>query len=68
YVTASHIFPTDCKKGLAPRGVLYLRDVAASVKIPVYALGGIHEEQIETCIEAGAAGVCMMSDYMKRMK
>lgn len=68
YITASHIFPTDCKAGLAPRGLDYLREVCAAVTIPVYALGGIHPENVELCIEAGAAGVCMMSEYMDSLQ
>ena len=54
-----------CKKGLAPRGLDFLHEVCSSVKIPVYAIGGIHEENMESCIQSGAAGVCMMSEYMK---
>lgn len=65
YVTAGHIFVTDCKKGLAPRGIDFLRAVCSAVEIPVYAIGGIHEENMDRCVQAGAAGVCMMSDYMK---
>ena len=63
YVTASHIFPTDCKKDLAPRGLSFLKETAAAVRIPVYALGGICVDNIPACIEAGASGVCMMSAY-----
>lgn len=40
YITASHIFPTECKAGLAPRGLDFLRRVCRAVSIPVYALGG----------------------------
>ena len=65
YLTAGHVFVTDCKKGLAPRGLDFLHEVCSSVKIPVYAIGGIHEENMESCIQSGATGVCMMSEYMK---
>lgn len=65
YITASHIFPTDCKKDLAPRGLAYLREVRKNVTIPVYALGGIHPNNVDLCIAEGADGVCMMSEYMK---
>ena len=63
YITASHIFPTTCKPGLPPRGLEYLRAVCSAVTIPVFALGGIHTAQIASCMEVGAAGVCMMSEY-----
>jgi thiamine-phosphate pyrophosphorylase len=65
YVTASHIFETNCKAGLAPKGLSFLTQVVNSVSIPVYALGGIHKPQVLFCIEAGASGVCMMSDYTR---
>lgn len=65
YITASHIFPTGCKPGLAPRGLQYLREVVQAVDIEVYALGGIHPDNIHLCVEAGADGICMMSEYMK---
>lgn len=65
YIIYSHIFQTDCKKDLPPKGLANLEEVCKSVKIPVYALGGINDENESSVIAAGAAGVCRMSDYMK---
>lgn len=65
YVTFSHIFVTDCKKGLEPRGLGQLGYIASCVDIPVYALGGIDFTNAESCIESGASGVVMMSNIMK---
>ena len=65
YVTAGHIFVTDCKKGVSPRGIEFLRSVCREVDIQVYAIGGINEVNGDECVKAGAAGVCMMSGYMK---
>lgn len=65
YVTAGHVFATDCKKGVPPRGLTFLREVCDAVSIPVYAIGGIHEQNMEECKGQGAAGVCMMSEYMR---
>ena len=42
YMTAGHIFATDCKKGLPPRGLDFLKNVCDAVEIPVYAIGGIN--------------------------
>jgi len=66
YVTASHIFPTDCKKDLAPRGVAFLNEVCSAVSIPVYALGGITEETEPLVRTTCAAGACRMSYYMQK--
>lgn len=65
YITAGHIFSTDCKPGLAPRGVEFLENVCKGVKIPVYAIGGIHPDNLEKIAQTGAAGACMMSEYMR---
>lgn len=66
YIMAGHIFETACKEGVKPRGTGFLKKVCNKVNIPVYALGGINENNAFCCIEAGAAGVCLMSGYMKK--
>ncbi|MDD3745512.1 MAG: thiamine phosphate synthase [Anaerostipes sp.] len=65
YVTAGHIFATDCKKGLPPRGLEFLSNVVKEVTIPVYAIGGISEKNIQKVIETGAIGGCIMSGCMR---
>lgn len=64
YVTAGHIFTTDCKKGMIPRGMEFLEEICTAVDIRVYAIGGIHEENLPLIKESGAAGACMMSEYV----
>lgn len=65
YITAGHIFATECKKGMEPRGIGFLREICQEVSIPVYAIGGIHPFNQDKPLEAGAAGICMMSEFMK---
>lgn len=67
YLTAGHIFPTDCKKGVPARGLDFLADVCQSVHIPVYGIGGIKldETQIASVLNVGASGVCVMSGAMQ---
>lgn len=65
YITAGHIFETDCKKGVLPRGLDFLKSVCNAVSIPVYAIGGITPENAYSAVDAGAAGVCVMSGLMK---
>ena len=67
YLTAGHIFTTDCKKGLPPRGLQFLQEVCQSVSIPVYAIGGItlDPQKIETVLSCGASRVCIMSGMMQ---
>lgn len=67
YITAGHVYATDCKKGLAPRGLDFLKNVCDSVDIPVYAIGGINIDggRREEVKKYGAAGSCIMSGMMK---
>ena len=68
YITAGHIYDTDCKAGLPGRGITFLRDVCDAVSIPVYAIGGIDttdQLQLQQLKDAGAAGACIMSRAMR---
>jgi len=64
YITAGHVFETDCKKGLPGRGPDFLRNVCAAVDIPVYGIGGIDADNIALVRDAGANGACLMSSLM----
>ncbi|MBF1201910.1 MAG: thiamine phosphate synthase [Fusobacterium periodonticum] len=65
YVVAGHIFKTDCKKGLEPRGLKFVEDLSSTLTIPIFAIGGIDEKNSQSVIDRGAFSVCMMSSIMK---
>ena len=65
YVIAGHIFETDCKKGLEPRGLKFIEDLSSTLTIPIFAIGGIDEKNSQSVIDSGAFSVCMMSNLMK---
>ena len=65
YVIAGHIFETDCKKGLEPRGLKFVEDLSSALSIPIFAIGGIDEKNSQSVIDRGAFSVCMMSSMMK---
>ena len=65
YVIAGHIFETDCKKGLEPRGLKFIEDLSSALSIPIFAIGGIDEKNSQSVINSGAFSVCMMSSIMK---
>lgn len=65
YITAGHIFLTDCKKGLPGRGLPFLEEICKTVRIPVYAIGGISSQNMESVRKTGAAGACIMSGFMR---
>lgn len=64
YLVAGHIFSTDCKKGVPPRGIQFLKEVCESVTIPVFAIGGITRNNLGEVAGTGACGVCIMSEAM----
>ena len=65
YITAGHIFTTDCKKGLPGRGINWLKSICNAVSIPVYAIGGISDTNISMLSDCDIAGYCMMSASMQ---
>ncbi|MDC7955666.1 thiamine phosphate synthase [Fusobacterium simiae] len=65
YIVAGHIFETDCKKYLEPRGLKFIKDLSSTLTIPIFAIGGINKKNSDLVINSGAFGVCMMSSLMK---
>jgi len=66
YLLYGHVFETDCKKGVSPRGLVELKEICSSVKIPVYAIGGIDENNSKEVVDCGAYGVAIMSSLMTK--
>ena len=60
YVIAGHIFETDCKKGLEPRGLKFIEDLSSALSIPIFAIGGIDEKNSQSVINSGAFSVCII--------
>jgi thiamine-phosphate pyrophosphorylase len=54
------VFPS-VSKSAEPIGIEAFRKAAASVRLPLYALGGVTVENAPQCIAAGAAGVAGIS-------
>ena len=65
FITYSPIYLTASKPGYGPAvGVENLARLAKQVKMPVFALGGITPARVAACMEAGAAGIAVMSGVM----
>jgi thiamine-phosphate pyrophosphorylase len=58
YIFFGPVFATPSKAAFgAPQGIERLREVCASVEIPVLAIGGVNLENARASIAAGAAGI-----------
>ena len=65
YIVAGHIFVTECKKDLKPRGLNFIKNLSSILTIPIFAIGGINQENSNLVLNSGTFGVCMMSSLMK---
>ncbi len=65
YLIAGTIFASSSHSESAPAGLDFLREVCAAVQIPVLAIGGVTPENTAECLEAGAAGVAVLSPIMQ---
>ena len=63
-ICLSHIFVTDCKAGLAPRGLNLIRVVREFFAGEIYALGGITPRNFASVLRAGADRIAVMSSAM----
>lgn len=63
-ICLSHIFETDCKAGLAPRGLNLIRAVRGFYDGEIYALGGITPRNFASVLRAGADRIAVMSSAM----
>lgn len=61
YIGFGHIYHTSSKqKEGSPAGTETLRDVCRAIPVPVIAVGGIREDNIEAVLDAGAHGVAVI--------
>lgn len=63
FIVYGPVFPTSSKPGHPGMGLDVLADVASSVTVPVFALGGISPERVALIAASGAAGVAGISAF-----
>ena len=66
YLLFGSVFETNSHPDGEVAGLEKLAEVVKSVKIPVYAIGGIDASNAPACIEAGAKGVAVISAAWER--
>lgn len=64
YLIYGHIYPTNSKKGLKPRGLVGLREVINHVSIPVIGIGGITPNLVQSVVQEGADGIAVLSGVL----
>ncbi len=65
YISFGPVFPTKTKKdALPPRGLERLQEITREITLPVVAIGGITEENVEEVLSAGADSVAVISDIL----
>jgi len=65
YIGFGPIFATPTKPGYAPIGVEEITHVHAEVNLPIFCIGGISIDNLQSVIDAGAKRVVMVSALLK---
>ena len=65
YIGFGPIFATPTKPDYAPIGLEDIRRVHAEVKLPIFCIGGINVDNLQSVIDAGAKRVVMVSALLK---
>ncbi len=61
YIAVSGVFPTCTKDGVEVLGLDFLKEVCDSSLLPVVAIGGIDLGNLSDTLDAGAAGIAVIS-------
>jgi len=65
YIGFGPIFATPTKPDYAPIGLEDIRCVHAEVNLPIFCIGGINVDNLQSVIDAGAKRVVMVSGLLK---
>jgi thiamine-phosphate pyrophosphorylase len=61
YLGVGPVYATGTKPEAKPVTLSYVRWAAAEISIPWFAIGGIHLENVDEVLAAGARGICVVS-------
>ena len=65
YIGFGPIFATPTKPDYAPIGLADIRRVHAQVRLPIFCIGGINLDNLQSVMDAGAKRVVMVSALLK---
>ncbi|MGG0186921.1 thiazole tautomerase TenI [Bacillus rhizoplanae] len=63
-----HLFQTNSKKGVPPRGLEEITEMAKQLTIPITAIGGITPDNTAEVLGTGATGIAIMSGILSAVK
>jgi thiamine-phosphate pyrophosphorylase len=61
YIAVGSIFPTTTKKGATVVGVDILKELKRTVSVPLVAIGGINQNNVDEVVAAGADAIAVIS-------
>lgn len=64
YLFFSPVFKTESHPYADPQGIEGLSHVCSGTRIPIFALGGIHPQNIDACLSAGAHGIAAIRMWL----
>ena len=64
FLIYGNVFETSCKPGKEAKGFAELDSIAKTVRIPVYAIGGIGTENASLLKSHNVRGICLRSAFM----
>ncbi|MDA7617900.1 thiamine phosphate synthase [Verrucomicrobia bacterium] len=68
YIAIGPIFATPTKPDAKPVTLKYIQWANANVTLPWFAIGGIHRDNVDAILEAGAQRICVVSSILKAVR
>ncbi|WP_456276082.1 thiazole tautomerase TenI [Bacillus sp. AK128] len=66
FAVYGHIFPTNSKPNLMPRGLEELKTICSTTQLPIIAIGGITPENTLDVLRNGANGIAVISGILQQ--
>jgi thiamine-phosphate pyrophosphorylase len=66
YLIAGPVYETRSHLGREPAGLALIKEVAATVRAPVLAIGGVTARRVEDVVKAGASGLAVISAILSQ--
>jgi thiamine-phosphate pyrophosphorylase len=61
YLVAGPVYETRSHPGREPAGLALIEEISGSVRVPVFAIGGVSAGRVEEVVRVGASGIAVIS-------